>query len=204
MQDLRIDVHMYEPQGIREMTVVEPVMGNNIVSGVSVVDDISDQVKHVVYAPTVNDQMSANMESGEAGIQDDLIIRYDVIHDDELGLVQRVDDYFVHFFSPDENNLGTLPKNIIFVVDVSGSMNGIKIEQTLQAMLAILDRLEPGDSFMLLLFSDRLMYWPSEQEMVNVHDETVIAAKNYLREKLVANGGTGINDALVKVSRLGR
>lgn len=40
---------------------------------------------------------------------------------------QIVNGYFVHFFAP--TNLQKLPKNIIFVIDISGSMSGREIEQ---------------------------------------------------------------------------
>lgn len=35
--------------------------------------------------------------------------------------------YFVHYFAPD--SLSTMPKNVIFVIDKSGSMMGRKIKQ---------------------------------------------------------------------------
>lgn len=42
-------------------------------------------------------------------------------------LFQVSDLYFVHFFAP--SNLSPLPKNIVFVIDVSGSMWGVKMKQ---------------------------------------------------------------------------
>lgn len=42
-------------------------------------------------------------------------------------LFQIVNGYFVHFFAP--TNLPKLSKNIIFVLDTSGSMSGREIEQ---------------------------------------------------------------------------
>jgi hypothetical protein len=49
------------------------------------------------------------------------------------------DGYFVHFFAPE--NLPTLPKHIVFVLDISGSMEGDKLAQTKDAMVTILDDL---------------------------------------------------------------
>lgn len=40
---------------------------------------------------------------------------------------QVFNGYFVHFFAPD--NMDPIPKNILFVIDVSGSMWGIKMKQ---------------------------------------------------------------------------
>lgn len=42
-------------------------------------------------------------------------------------LFQIVNGYFVHFFAPD--NLAQMPKNVVFVIDRSGSMEGKKMKQ---------------------------------------------------------------------------
>ncbi len=47
---------------------------------------------------------------------------------------------------------GRLPRETVFVVDVSGSMQGVAIEQARQALLLALDRLAPGDWFNLIEF----------------------------------------------------
>jgi uncharacterized protein YegL len=57
----------------------------------------------------------------------------------------------VHFFAPPE--LTPLPKHVVFVLDVSGSMHGRKIEQLREAMDSILRELRPGDYFNLIEFS---------------------------------------------------
>ena len=38
--------------------------------------------------------------------------------------LQVVDGYFVHFFAP--STLTVLPKHVVFILDTSGSMAGIK------------------------------------------------------------------------------
>lgn len=44
-----------------------------------------------------------------------------------LSPFQIVNGYFVHFFAP--QGLPVVPKNVVFVIDVSGSMHGRKMEQ---------------------------------------------------------------------------
>lgn len=46
-----------------------------------------------------------------------------------LSPFQIVNGYFVHFFAP--QGLPVVPKNVVFVIDVSGSMHGRKMEQVL-------------------------------------------------------------------------
>lgn len=65
----------------------------------------------------------------------------------------QVDEgYFVHFYSP--TDLKTLPKHVLFVLDISGSMGGRKIEQLREALTLILADIGKGDYFSILLFSD--------------------------------------------------
>ena len=51
--------------------------------------------------------------------------------------------YFVHYFSPE--GLAPAHKNVVFVIDVSGSMSGLKISQTKDAMRTILVDIREGD-----------------------------------------------------------
>lgn len=46
-----------------------------------------------------------------------------------LSAFQIVNGYFVHFFAP--QGLPVVPKNVVFVIDVSGSMYGRKMEQVI-------------------------------------------------------------------------
>lgn len=47
-----------------------------------------------------------------------------------LFLHQVLDGYFVHYFAP--KNLPPLPKNVVFVLDISASMVGAKLQQVSQ------------------------------------------------------------------------
>ena len=66
-------------------------------------------------------------EQGLEGVQGELSVLYDVDRTNKTSEVQVVDGYFVHFFAPE--NLPVMPKHIIFVLDVSGSMNGPKLQR---------------------------------------------------------------------------
>src|SRR6185503_5801915 len=46
------------------------------------------------------------------------------------------------------------PLELIFLIDVSGSMSGTSIEQARTALLQGLDRLRPGDRFNIVAYSD--------------------------------------------------
>ena len=90
------------------------------------------------------------------------IVQYDVDLSSTGGNeIQVLDGYFVHYFAPE--NLQTLPRHVIFVVDVSGSMSGTKLKQTKDAMVTILDDMTEQDYFDIITFSTDVSYWRSEE-----------------------------------------
>ena len=92
------------------------------------------------------------------------IVQYDVDMDSSGGNeIQVLDGYFVHHFAPE--NLQTLPRHVIFVVDVSGSMHGTKLKQTKDAMVTILDDMTEQDYFDIITFSTGVSYWQSDENI---------------------------------------
>lgn len=195
VERLAAKVLVHEPQGIKQLDVFEPsATSNNVVNQHTNIQDLGSTRREINYTP---DQMSQTQFPGNHGISGDLVTRYDVNHAYDIGSVQVQDGYFVHHFSPDENQMTVLSKNLIFVIDISGSMSGKKIEQTREAMLAMLNWLNNGDRFMIILFDDSLVYWPDSKTLMPADSQTVANAKYFVREKVVAQGSTNINDALV-------
>lgn len=62
-----------------------------------------------------------------------------------------MEGYFVHFFAPE--NLKPLRKHVVFILDISGSMWGRKMEQLKEAQKKILDDLNADDFFNIITFS---------------------------------------------------
>ena len=89
----------------------------------------------VEYAPSIDEQ--------NKGQDWQFNVDYDVIRPEDGNDVQIGAGRFVHYFSPED--LPTLIKHVIFVIDVSGSMGGTKIKQTQDAMLWIVDHLDSQD-----------------------------------------------------------
>jgi len=67
---------------------------------------------------------------------------------------QLMEGYFVHFFAPDD--LPLLRKHVVFVLDISGSMNGRKMVQMKESQKKILDDLSSEDFFNIITFSDKI------------------------------------------------
>ncbi len=86
-------------------------------------------------------------------------------------------------------------KDVAFVVDVSGSMAGEKIEQTKKALRYCINSLGPKDRFNLITFSTeaRALF----ESLVNAGSDERKKALDHV-DGLVARGGTNINDAVVQ------
>ena len=110
---------------------------------------IFDQ-KTAPHAATIDMNPSGDKNKGEDW---KLVLNYDVERPQDGNDIQIGAGKFVHYFAPDK--LATMPKHIIFVIDVSGSMRGQKIKQAKDAMTTILDKMsqEKLDNFNIIKFN---------------------------------------------------
>lgn len=88
-------------------------------------------------------------------------------------------------------------KDVIFVVDISGSMEGKRLEATRTAISAALLKLSPTDSFNIMAFNNNLYSFSTSLENASV--EAVDKANQWLDMNLIAEGGTEISLSLNKV-----
>ncbi|MBI3963141.1 MAG: VWA domain-containing protein [Deinococcus sp.] len=103
--------------------------------------------------------------------------------------------YFALLLSPGfAQEAAVLPKNFLFVLDTSGSMDGEKIMQARNALDYVLDTLNPDDTFNVIVFSSDVQTLFRAPQPVT--DDTR-AAGHRLVSRLVAEGGTNINEALL-------
>ncbi len=91
-----------------------------------------------------------------------------------------------------------LPVEMLYMIDVSGSMEGTSIEQARQALLKALDRLRPSDRFGILAFSSG--YDEFAREPLPATPQFVSAARRYV-QGFRAGGGTEMLPALLHLMR---
>lgn len=189
--NLSLSYTVEEPEGIQTLTYILPNQTQQRESSSSAVDiRATPKKRELEFRPTMEQQRTFN--KGE-GIRGEFVVSYDVNHQDDGGVVLVHNGYFVHYFSP--SGLETLPKNIIFVIDISGSMNGFKIAKVREVMQVILGKLREKDYFNILLFDDSITLWQSKPQRATVSNIKV--ARGYAEETLVARGSTNINSALL-------
>ena len=99
---------------------------------------------------------------------------------------------------PSMSQRETTPRDVTLVLDVSGSMQGRKIEQAREAGKQLLGTLRPNDRFRLVDFSSDVRTF--RDDFVNASPENVREAARYL-DDLRAEGGTNIEGALREVAR---
>ncbi|XP_072025346.1 inter-alpha-trypsin inhibitor heavy chain H3-like [Amphiura filiformis] len=185
--DLKVNVYITEPQGLKEVTYWLEKEGNELKQEQQA-SITSSKKAHIQFQPSKEEQLAQS----EHGIVGDFVIKYDVVHPISGGKIEVVNGYFVHHFSPE--GFSPAMKHVVFVIDVSGSMQGTKIQQTRKAMLTILDQLRKGDTFNIVTFSSGVTTWQSEQ-MVPVTPDTIKQAKSFA-EALRANGMTNFYGGL--------
>ncbi|XP_075015330.1 inter-alpha-trypsin inhibitor heavy chain H4-like [Calonectris borealis] len=189
VKHFQIDVHVFEPQGIRFLETDSTFMTNELTEALTKVQN--ETKAHILFKPTV-DQQKINPELDETLLNGDFVVRYDVKRGATAGDIQIVNGYFVHYFAPHE--MPVFPKNVIFVIDRSGSMAGRKIEQTRDALLKILQDLRPEDHFSFITFNSKVAEWKSS--LLQATAENVASAAGFV-QTLSASGGTDINRALL-------
>ncbi len=106
------------------------------------------------------------------------------------------DGYFLLLASPPAGELANdraAPKNVIFVLDRSGSMAGEKIEQARKALKFCVESLNPNDQFDIITFASTITSFGDGLKLAD--REQIEKARKFVAA-IKASGGTDINGAL--------
>jgi len=88
-----------------------------------------------------------------------------------------------------------IQRDIILVMDISGSMEGEKMMQAQEAAHFLVDNLNPGDRFNLVAFSTGARLW--SESLQPAHNAPIENAHKWI-DRLPASGSTDINRALLE------
>jgi Ca-activated chloride channel family protein len=111
------------------------------------------------------------------------------------------DGYFMFLAAPSISvvNKREIPKDLIFVIDVSGSMQGEKIQQAREALRFCVNSLNKSDRFEIISFSTSVNKFQNALKEIGVDE---IKNALYFIDNLRASGGTNINEALKQALQL--
>ncbi|XP_062852801.1 inter-alpha-trypsin inhibitor heavy chain H2 [Trichomycterus rosablanca] len=191
--NLQVDVYIFEPKGVKFVRAPN-TLGEQF-EGLTKITHTGEKA-HVVFKPSLEIQRKCP-NCTQSAVDGVFTVEYDVERENTAGELQVSDGHFINFFAP--SDLSPLSKNIVFVIDVSGSMWGLKMKQTVEAMQTILDDLTVDDSFSIIDFNHNVRCW--NEELVPGSSINVDEAKKYIRN-IKPSGGTNINEALMKAVQM--
>ena len=174
----------------------------------------SEQPIQAVYSPShpielvrqSSNQVQVSHESSQITPDKDFAIFYSLGSEQALHLLtyrdpndpQETDGFFLLLLTPQlEPPSHRLSKDLILVMDQSGSMEGEKFRQAQDAACYILDNLNPEDRFNLISFSTDTQAFSSELQT----KQAVPQATRWIKG-LNALGSTDINRALLEAAAM--
>ncbi|XP_029005878.1 inter-alpha-trypsin inhibitor heavy chain H4-like [Betta splendens] len=194
VSDFKVDVYIDEKAGISFLEVKGGLSTKALANAIT--KTLTDKQAWVYFYPTESQQKTCD-SCGEQGMNGDLVIVYDVNRDISVGDIKASGGYFVHHFAP--SSLPRITKNVVFVIDQSGSMSGRKIQQTRTALIHILNDLNEDDFFGLITFDGDIFHW--KRELVQATKTNVNSAKTFA-QNIPASGYTDINAAVLEGARI--
>ncbi|XP_010273854.1 PREDICTED: inter-alpha-trypsin inhibitor heavy chain H3-like isoform X2 [Nelumbo nucifera] len=133
-----------------------------------------------------------------SGIHGSLLLQPPLINDFD----QR-EMFFFYLFPGNDQNRKVFRKAVVFVVDISGSMQGRPLESVKNGLCASLSELNPEDSFNIIAFNGETYLFSPSMEMAT--KEAIQNASQWISVKFVAGGGTSIllplNQAIEMLSK---
>lgn len=152
---------------------------------------------HTITTRTQGDDLTVTVDSGSAGdVELFLPLRRGLVGATLATHAPGGDDgYFMLLISPAAQAAAAevLPRDLTFVVDVSGSMSGVKIDQARAALRQALATLRPADRFRVISFSSAVNHF--RDGFVPATADNIAAARQFVTG-LIADGGTNIAAAL--------
>lgn len=110
------------------------------------------------------------------------------------------DGYFMLLASPSvEETVKQSEKNVVFVIDRSGSMSGQKIEQAKKAVEFVLRNLNENDLYNIVAYDDRVETFKPELQR---YDKKSFEESYTYVNGIMPGGGTNINGALVSAMEM--
>jgi len=151
--------------------------------------------------PLISVNQANQYETKDKGLLDrDLKINFSNVSEicPSFSVNKQEGDYLglINIVTPVDENQMAESRDILFVLDCSGSMNGTPMTQLKKVMRKLLGQMRPQDRFNLFLYGSSVE--SVFDEIQPVTEDNILNAKRYIRRKLSANlGGTETLRALL-------
>ncbi|CAI0448138.1 unnamed protein product [Linum tenue] len=104
--------------------------------------------------------------------------------------------FSMYLFPGNQQSMKVFKREVVFVIDISGSMEGKPIKATKNAIFTAINKLEPKDSFNIIAFNGEIYVFSSVMESVT--EDTIDKACQWINSNFLASGSTNISQALNK------
>lgn len=162
-----------------------------------------------VYSPTHaisvsrkgDREVSMSFEKTQALLDKDFQLFYS-LGNKEIGItpvfhrpISSEEGHFLMLISPqlESAKATVIPRDLVLVLDTSGSMDNIKMDQARKALKHCLGQLRAHDRFAIISFSTNVRLY--REKLVEANDEQIENARKWV-DALRAGGGTAIQNAL--------
>ncbi|XP_044472006.1 von Willebrand factor A domain-containing protein DDB_G0286969 isoform X3 [Mangifera indica] len=120
-----------------------------------------------------------------------ILLQSPPVHD-----VDQREMFCIYFYPGSQKSRKVFRKDVIFMVDISGSMLGKPLEDTKNALSAALSKLDPKDLFNIIAFNGETHLFSTSMELAT--KEAVERATQWIGVNFIAEGGTDILRPLTK------
>ena len=185
------------PKGTRTGTNIELTV--NIDAGAKI-QEFKSVLHEVKTSRSGENRLRVSLKRADEIPNRDFILRYSVATEGvKDGFIAHMGDkggFFTLFLMPPKEPTATqvAPKEVIFVMDQSGSQSGFPIEKSRELTLKLLKKLGPADTFNVYGFNTTVnALWPEPKLNTT---SNIAAAEQFIR-KLEANGGTNLREGAI-------
>lgn len=108
------------------------------------------------------------------------------------------DPYFMCWHPVDNGSGGGLPRDLVFILDASGSMDENRRVMVQDAVIGVLRQLTPQDRFRIVIFSSNALAWPNTADrMTFATAENIDAGVDYILRMYLTGGLTNYEQAFI-------
>ncbi|MBC7997811.1 MAG: VWA domain-containing protein [Leptolyngbya sp.] len=164
--------------------------------------------QHVIDTELSNGNLKVELAQAEELMNRDFVLKWTIAGETVKPSFltytdQQGESYcMLSLFSPKQEKFLGVPRDIIFVIDRSGSMEGLKMASAARSCSILLDTLGPRDRFAILAF-DNINEWmntgarksESDIRFLTADEAGIEKGKDYLRT-VTPRGGTELESAL--------
>jgi Ca-activated chloride channel family protein len=167
------------------------------------IHNVSSKLHEVTVSNVGKDEAKVTLKDKEAIPNKDFVLSWDVAGDDlKSGYLTYRDaktesGYFTLMLLPPKRVTveKVAPKEMIFLIDCSGSQRGAPLQKAKETLSYIVDHMNPQDTFQIIAFSNQQKLLFEQPQPVNGERK---ARANKFIEELEANGGTWMGPAVEK------